>query len=203
MPVAQVAAVLLTRRDLLPPGIEPNPAATYVWTAPGRTPADENGRAKSYLTAANACHLVRVEIDPGTALVKIDGYWIADDCGVRLNPANVEGMIQGGVAQGVGAALLEEYHYDEEGQPLTSTFMDYLLPTIHDVPMTEKAAIVTPSPFTPLGAKGVGEGAIHTTPAAILCAINDALAPLGVRATETPASPQRLWELLQRAKSNP
>ena len=203
MPVAQVAAVMLTRSDLLPPGVEPNPEATYVWTAPGRTVADENGRAKSYLTAANACHLVRVEIDPGTALVKIDGYWIADDCGVRLNPANVEGMIQGGVAQGVGAALLEEYVYDDEGQPLTSTFMDYLLPTIHDVPMTEKAAIVTPSPFTPLGAKGVGEGAIHTTPAAILCAINDALAPLGVRATETPASPQRLWKLLQQTKSNP
>ena len=203
MPVAQVAAVMLTRSDLLPPGIEPNPEATYVWTAPGRTPADENGRAKSYLTAANACHLVRVEIDPGTAQVKIDGYWIADDCGVRLNPANVEGMIQGGVAQGVGAALLEEYVYDDDGQPLTSTLMDYLLPTIHDVPMTEKAAIVTPSPFSPLGAKGVGEGAIHTTPAAILCAINDALAPLGVRATETPASPQRLWKLLQQAKPNP
>ncbi len=203
MPVAQVAAVMLTRSDLLPPGVEPNPEATYVWTAPGRTVADENGRAKSYLTAANACHLVRVEIDTGTAQVKIDGYWIADDCGMRLNPANVEGMIQGGVAQGVGAALLEEYVYDDDGQPLTSTFMDYLLPTIHDVPMTEKAAIVTPSPFTPLGAKGVGEGAMHTTPAAILCAINDALAPLGVRATESPASPQRLWKLLQQAKPNP
>ncbi len=202
MPVAQVAAVMLTRSDLLPPGMEPSPEATYVWTAPGRTPADENGRAKSYLTAASACHLVRVEIDPETAQVKIDGYWIADDCGVRLNPANVEGMIQGGVAQGVGAALLEEYVYDADGQPLTSTFMDYLLPTIYDVPMTEKFALVTPSPFTPLGAKGVGEGAIHTTPAAILCAINDALTPRGVRATETPASPQRLWKLLQQAKPN-
>ena len=202
MPVAQVAAVMLTRSDLLPPGMEPNPEATYVWTAPGRTPADENGRAKSYLTSASACHLVRVEIDPETAQVKIDGYWIADDCGVRLNPANVEGMIQGGVAQGVGAALLEEYVYDADGQPLTSTFMDYLLPTIYDVPMTEKFALVTPSPFTPLGAKGVGEGAIHTTPAAILCAINDALAPRGIRATETPASPQRLWKLLQQAKPN-
>jgi CO/xanthine dehydrogenase Mo-binding subunit len=202
MPVAQVAAVMLTRSDLLPPDLEPSPEATYVWTAPGRTPADENGRAKSYLTAANACHLVRVEIDPETGQVAIDGYWIADDCGVRLNPANVEGMIQGGVAQGVGAALLEEYVYDDEGQPLTSTFMDYLLPTIHDVPMTEKAAIVTPSPYTPLGAKGVGEGAMHTTPAAILCAINDALAPLGVRATETPASPHRLWKLIESAKPN-
>ncbi len=202
MPVAQVAAVMLTRSDLLPPDVEPSPEATYVWTAPGRTPADENGRAKSYLTAANACHLVRVEIDPDTAQVRIDGYWIADDCGVRLNPANVEGMIRGGVAQGVGAALLEEYVYDDEGQALTSTFMDYLLPTIHDVPQPEMSALVTPSPFTPLGAKGVGEGAIHTTPAAILCAINDALAPLGVRATESPASPQRLWALLRSAKPN-
>jgi len=202
MPVAQVAAVMLTRSDLLPPDLEPSPEATYVWTAPGRTPADENGRAKSYLTAANACHLVRVEIDPETGQVTIDGYWIADDCGVRLNPANVEGMIQGGLAQGVGAALLEEYVFDEEGQALTSTFMDYLIPTISDVPIPETAAIVTPSPFTPLGAKGVGEGAIHTTPAAILCAINDALAPRGVRATETPASPQRLWKLLQAAKPN-
>ncbi|MCC6641441.1 MAG: xanthine dehydrogenase family protein molybdopterin-binding subunit [Deltaproteobacteria bacterium] len=200
MPVAQVAAVMLTRSDLLPPDVEPSPEATYVWTAPGRTPADENGRAKSYLTAANACHLVRVEIDPDTAQVRIDGYWIADDCGVRLNPANVEGMIRGGVAQGVGAALLEEYVYDAEGQALTSTFMDYLLPSIHDVPQAQMATLVTPSPFTPLGAKGVGEGAIHTTPAAILCAINDALAPLGVRATESPASPQRLWTLLQNAK---
>jgi CO/xanthine dehydrogenase Mo-binding subunit len=78
--------------------------------------------------------------------------------------------------------------------------MDYLLPTIFDVPATQKAALVTPSPFTPLGAKGVGEGAIHTTPAAILCAINDALLPLGVRATEVPASPNRLWKLLSEAK---
>jgi CO/xanthine dehydrogenase Mo-binding subunit len=106
-------------------------------------------------------------------------------------------MIQGGVAQGIGAALLEEYHYDASGQPLTSTLMDYLLPTIHDVPETRKVAIVTPSPFTPLGAKGVGEGAMHTTPAAILCAINDALTPLGVIATEIPATPERLWRLMK------
>ncbi len=197
LPVAQVAATMLTRSDLLPPDMEPSPEATYVWTAPGRTQADEQGRAKSYLTAANACHVVLVEVDRDTGQVEILGYWIADDCGTRLNPANVEGMIQGGVAQGVGAALLEEYVYDEEGQPLASTFMDYLLPTIHDVPMPEKAALVTPSPFTPLGAKGVGEGAIHTTPAAILSAINDALAPLGVRSTEVPASPQRLWQLMR------
>ncbi len=200
MPLAQVAATMLTRSDLLPPDIDPSPEATFVWTAPGRTPADEQGRAKSYLTAANACHLVVVEVDAETGQVEILRYYIADDCGTRLNPANVEGMIQGGVAQGVGAALLEEYVYDEDGQLLTSTFMDYLLPTIHEVPMTEKAALVTPSPFTPLGAKGVGESAMHTTPAAIMCAITDALVPLGVRALEVPASPNRLWALIRAAR---
>jgi CO/xanthine dehydrogenase Mo-binding subunit len=141
-----------------------------------------------------------VEVDPETGQVKILKYYIVDDCGTRLNPATVEGMTDGGVAQGVGAALFEEYVYNEDGQPLTSTFMDYLLPTIFEAPTTEKKALVTPSPFTPLGAKGCGEGAIHTTPAAILCAINDALAPLGVRVTEVPATPNRLWKLIQSAK---
>jgi 3-oxo-Delta1-steroid hydratase/dehydrogenase large subunit len=200
IPVAQLAATMLARSDLLPEGMDPNPEATYVWTAPGRTPADDQGRAKSYLTAANACHLVLVEVDPATAEVKILRYFIADDCGTRLNPATCEGMTQGGVAQGVGAALLEEYVYDEDGQLLTSTFMDYLLPTIYEVPMTEKKVLVTPSPFTPLGAKGMGEGALHTTPAAVMCAINDALRPLGIKAHEVPASPKRLWALLQQAK---
>jgi carbon-monoxide dehydrogenase large subunit len=200
MPLAQVAAVMRTRADLLPAGMEQSPEATYVWTAPGRTPIDEQGRAKSYLTAANACHVAVVEVDPETGQVKILKYYIADDCGTRLNPATVEGMTDGGVAQGVGAALFEEYVYNEDGQPLTSTFMDYLLPTIFEAPTTEKKALVTPSPFTPLGAKGCGEGAIHTTPAAILCAVNDALAPLGVRVTEVPATPNRLWKLIHSAK---
>jgi CO/xanthine dehydrogenase Mo-binding subunit len=199
--VRQAAAVMLTRSDLLPPDMEPSPEATYVWTAPGRTASDEQGRSKGYLTAASACHLVLVEVDRETGLVEILKYYIVDDCGTRLNPATLEGMTQGAVAQGVGAALLEEYVYDDEAQPLTSTYMDYLLPTIHEVPMTEKAAQVTPSPFTPLGAKGAGEGAINTTPAAVLCAINDALAPLGILATEVPASPNRLWKLIDEARS--
>ncbi|MEX1255366.1 MAG: molybdopterin cofactor-binding domain-containing protein, partial [Dehalococcoidia bacterium] len=199
--VRRVAGVMLMRSDLLPPGVDPSPEATYVWTAPGRTAGDEQGRSKGYLTAASACHLVLVEVDPETGQVQILKYYIVDDCGTRLNPATLEGMTQGAVAQGVGAALLEEYVYDDEAQPLTSTYMDYLLPTIHEVPMTEKAAQVTPSPFTPLGAKGAGEGAINTTPAAIMCAINDALAPLGVLATEVPASPNRLWKLIDEAKA--
>ncbi len=202
IPVGQVAATMLARSDLLPEGMDPNPEATYVWTASGRTPADDQGRAKSYLTAANACHLVLVEVDTATAEVKILDYFIADDCGTRLNPATCEGMTQGGVAQGVGAALLEEYVYDDDGQLLTSTFMDYLMPTIYEVPMTRKKTLVTPSPFTPLGAKGMGEGALHTTPAAVMCAINDALRPLGIKAHEVPASPKRLWALLHNDSKN-
>ncbi|MEE8312335.1 MAG: molybdopterin cofactor-binding domain-containing protein, partial [Candidatus Binatia bacterium] len=199
--LTDIAGCMFAGSHLLPEDVDPNPEATYVWTAPGRTPADEEGRAKSYLTSANACHLVLVEVDAETGMVEIKGYWIADDCGTRLNPSNVEGQTQGGVAQGVGAALLEEYVYDEDGQLLTSTFMDYLIPSIYEVPMTEKKALCTPSPFTPLGAKGAGEGAMHTTPAAILCAINDAIGHLGVRALEVPAAPNRVWTLLQQAKS--
>jgi CO/xanthine dehydrogenase Mo-binding subunit len=167
-----------------------------VWTAPNRNAPDEEGRCRSYLTAANATHVALVEIDRDTGRTHILDYCIVDDCGTRLNPANVEGQLQGGVAQGVGAALYEEYVYNEECQPLVSTFVDYLMPTIHEVPMTRKDFIITPSPVAPLGAKGCGEGAIHSTPATILCAINDALAPLGKELLETPASPHRVWKLL-------
>jgi CO/xanthine dehydrogenase Mo-binding subunit len=199
MDVAQVAGTMLGASHLLPPDVDPRPEATHVWTAAGRTPVDEEGRAKSYLTAAQAVHVVVVEIDRDTGMVEVQRYCLVDDCGTRLNPATVDGQTEGSVAQGIGAALLEEYVYDPDGQLLTSTYMDYLLPTINDVPMTEKDQVVTPSPFTPLGAKGCGEGAIHTTPAAVLCAINDALAPLGVRANEVPATPNRIWKLIRDA----
>lgn len=199
MTVAEVAGTMLARSDLLPPGVDPRPEATHVWTAPGRTPADEEGRAKSYLTAAQAVHVVLVEIDRETGQVEILKYCLCDDCGTRLNPATVEGQTDGSVVQGIGAALLEEYVYDDEAQPLTTTFMEYLLPTVNEAPEIEKVAVVTPSPFTPLGAKGCGEGAMHTTPAAVMCAINDALAPLGTLATEVPAAPARIWKLIREA----
>jgi CO/xanthine dehydrogenase Mo-binding subunit len=202
MPMAQVAGTMLGASHLLPPDVDPRPEATYVWTAAGRTPVDEEGRAKSYLTAAHAVHIVLLEIDPETGMVDILKYVLVDDCGTRLNPATVEGQTQGSVAQGIGAALLEEYAYDDDGQLLTSSFMDYLLPTINDVPAPVMGEVVTPSPFTPLGAKGCGEGAIHTTPAAVMCAINDALLPLGTRANEVPAAPNRLWNLIRAAREN-
>ena len=197
LPVAAVAGMMLGRSDLLPPEIDPAPEATYAWTAAGRTEPDEQGRAKSYLTAAQSVHIAQVEIDGETGFSRITGYWVVDDCGTRLNPATLEGQLQGSIAQGVGAALLEEYLYDEEGQPLVTNYMNYLMPTASDVPIAVKDEVVTPSPFTPLGAKGCGEGAIHATPSAVMCAINDALAPRGLQATEVPASPMRIWKLLR------
>ena len=197
MTVPEVAGTMLARSDLLPPDIDPRPEATHVWTAAGRTEADEEGRAKSYLTAAQAVHVVAVEIDPETGEVEITKYAVVDDCGTRLNPVVVDGQLEGSVAQGIGAALYEQYLYDEEAQPLTTTFMDYLIPTVNEMPPLLKDEVVTPSPFTPLGAKGCGEGAIHTTPAAVMCAVNDALAPLGIRSREVPATSNRIWDLIR------
>ena len=195
LPLGQVAAAMTFRPDFLPADMEGNPQATYTWRAEG--PADAEG--SPYLTYASACHLVMVEIDGATGQTTIDKYVIADDCGTRLNPASVEGQVQGGVAQGIGAALYEEYRYDDYGQPLATTYADYLLPTIHEVPMVEKHAMVTPSPNTALGVKGTGEGAIHVTPAAIFCAINDALAPLEVELEHANAKPERVWQLIREA----
>ena len=197
MTVPEVAGTMLARSDLLPPDIDPRPEATHVWTAAGRTEADDQGRAKSYLTAAQAVHVVAVEIDRDTGQVEITRYAVVDDCGTRLNPVVVQGQLEGSVAQGIGAALYEQYLYDEDAQPLTTTFMDYLIPTVNEIPPLLTGEVVTPSPFTPLGAKGCGEGAIHTTPAAVMCAINDALSPLGIRSREVPATPNRIWDLIR------
>jgi len=199
VPVIRVAVFMLMRPDLLPEGVDGNPEASYVWNPPDRVLPDEQGRGTYSVTAAGAVHLCMLEVDRDTGQVEILKYVMVDDCGTRLNPSVVAGMIQGGLAHGIGNALLEEYVYDDNGQLQTSTYMDYLLPTIMEVPMAEEYATVTPSPITALGVKGIGEAAIHTTPAAVLCAINHALEPLGVRITEAPATPLRLWKTIQGA----
>ena len=199
LPLQKVVTTMLSRSDLLPKGVDGNPEASYTYNPPDRKLPDAEGRGSFDLTAANNTHVVMVEVDRETGQVRILKYVIADDCGVRLNPAIVEGMIQGAVAQGVGQTVLEEHVYDENGQYLTSTLMDYLLPTIFEVPMTERTYTETPSPFSPMGIKGAGESAVLATPAALLSAINDALLPLGVQCTTIPASPLRLWQLIQGA----
>lgn len=198
LPLQRVLAVLMSRVDLLPVGMDGNAEASYTYNAPDRALPDADGRGSYDLTAANNAHVVMVEVDRATGQVQVLKYVIADDCGVRLHPAIVEGQVQGGVAQGIGHALLEEHVYDDAGQYLTASYMDYLVPTIAEVPMTERVHTETPSPFSPLGVKGCGEGPILATPAAMLSAINDALAPLGVECTEVPASPVRLWKLIHQ-----
>lgn len=200
LPVLRVAQFMLMRPDLLPEGVDGNPEATYVWNPPDRTIPDERGFGRYSVTAAGAQHLCMVEVDRETGLVKILKYVMVDDCGVRLNPSVVRGMLMGGLAHGVGTALLEEYVYDDKGQILTSSYMDYLMPTIMEVPAAEEHEMCTPSPVAPLGVKGVGEAAVHTTPAAVLCAVNDALQPLGIRITEAPMSPLRIWRTLHKKR---
>jgi aerobic carbon-monoxide dehydrogenase large subunit len=153
------------------------------------------------VTYASAVHVAQVEVDPGTGYVRLLKYVVAHDCGKVINPTIVEGQVHGGVAQGVGGALFEEMAYDDEGQLLTGTLMDYLVPSATDLPRIDTVHLEYPSPRNPLGMKGLGEGGAISPPAAISNAIEDALAPLGVRVTETPATPARVLGLIERARA--
>jgi carbon-monoxide dehydrogenase large subunit len=152
------------------------------------------------VTYANATHVAQVEVDPDTGAVKLLRYVVAHDCGRVINPMIVDGQIHGGVAQGIGGALLEELVYDESGQLLSGSFMDYLVPTAMEVPRMTTLHMQFPSPRNPLGIKGVGEGGAISPPAAISNAIEDALAPFGIRITRTPVSPSSLVTLLADAE---
>jgi len=144
------------------------------------------------VTWTNATHAAIVEVDIETGRVKIEKYAIAHDCGVVVNPMLLEGQIVGGAAQGLGGILLEGYTYDAEGQLLTGSFMDYLLPTASDIPDMELIHLESPSPLNPLGVKGVGEGGAIAPPAAVANAISDALAPFKVEFNQTPITPERI-----------
>jgi len=155
--------------------------------------------APSRSTFASGCHVAIVEVDPATGEVTILRYVVQHDCGTMVNPMVVEGQIHGGVAQGIGGALYEKIVYDAAGQPLTTTYMDFLLPTAMEIPEIEIVHLETPSPLNPLGIKGAGEGGAIPGPAVIAEAIEDALAPFGVRIREMPLSPSRIRELLEEA----
>jgi carbon-monoxide dehydrogenase large subunit len=150
------------------------------------------------VTYASAVHVAQVEVDVGTGHVRLLRYLVAHDCGKVINPIIVEGQVHGGVAQGVGGALYEEMVYDEEGQLLTGSLMDYLVPTAMELPPIDTVHLEYPSPRNPLGIKGLGEGGAISPPAAIANAIEDALQPFGVKVTETPLSPARVLDLIRR-----
>jgi len=144
-------------------------------------------------------HLAVVRIDRETGNVNIVRIVAVDDCGTLVNPMIVEGQICGGVAQGVGGSFYERLVYDASGQPLTTTFMDFLMPTALEIPAIEIGHTETPSPLNALGIKGVGEAGAIPVPALVAEAIDDALAPLGVRVREMPLDPDRLLRLIRNA----
>ncbi len=163
---------------------------------PGLT---ENGTYDPPGTFSNACHVAIVEVDVETGRVTLEKFLVAEDAGIIINPMIADGQVHGGVAQGIGNALLEEIIYDESGGILTANLADYMPPTAHEIPPIELHHMETPSANSITKAKGLGEGGAIGAPAAIVNAINDALTPFGVAIDEIPATPQRIRAAL-RAK---
>ena len=174
----------------LPGGIEPGLEATHYFSPPRPT-------------YANGAHVAVVQIDPETGFVRVLGYIVVHDCGKVINPMIVDGQIHGGVAHGIGDCLYENIIYDEDGQLLTTSYLTYLVPTATEVPEILTEHLEVPSPFNPLGVKGVGEAGTIGAPAAVANAIEDALCSLGVKIREFPLIPNRIWELIQREVTQP
>jgi carbon-monoxide dehydrogenase large subunit len=173
---------------LLPKGITPGmEAAEYVVIDP--------------MTYANGAAVVEVEVDIDTGAVRIERIVFAHDCGRSILPAVVDGQVIGGVVHGVGNALYERMRFDDNGQPLTTTLADYLLPTADTAPPVEVIHLSSPTHLNPLGVKGVGEAGVLPIPAAVASAIEDALSPFGVRIAQAPISPAEIVEYIRQAKS--
>jgi aerobic carbon-monoxide dehydrogenase large subunit len=183
----EIAQAAYAGAKRLPRGMEPGLEATLFYDP-------------YYGTATPATHAVMLEVDRETWAVRILRYVVADDCGRVINPLIVDGQIEGGVAQGVGGALLEEIVYNDLGQLLTGTLMDYLVPSAPELPNVEAHHLETESQATLGGFRGVGESGTIGAPAAIANAIADALAPEGVEPSELPLTPERIFQLFSRAR---
>jgi CO/xanthine dehydrogenase Mo-binding subunit len=157
---------------------------------------DRSDTGAFYPIVAHGCHIPIVEVDPDTGVVDLLAYYVVNDCGTVMNPKLVEGQVIGGVAQGIGAALMEEYRYGDDGALLTDTFREYLIPGVHDVPEIVVEHQETPSPWTEYGVKGAGEGGRLIAPTAVASAIDDALKPFGVWIDELPMTPERVVGVL-------
>ncbi|MFQ5744721.1 MAG: xanthine dehydrogenase family protein molybdopterin-binding subunit, partial [Acidobacteriota bacterium] len=188
--LGELAACANPLRGAVKPGTEPGLEATSYFGPEGGT-------------TANGVHTMVVEVDAETMMVKILRYIVVHDCGKVINPLILEGQIQGGVAQGIGNAFYEQLVYDDDGQLLCASFMDYLLPTAAEVPRVESAHVETPSPLNPMGVKGAGEAGAIPVGALFAQAVEDALVPLAgnLEILEIPLSPNRLFELLEQART--
>jgi carbon-monoxide dehydrogenase large subunit len=168
----------------LPDGVEGHLDASCVYNPPN-------------LTYPFGAYICVVDVDPDTGEVEVRRFVAVDDCGVRINPMIVEGQVHGGLADGIGMALMEVMAFDEDGNHLGGSFMDYLLPTSMECPSWELGETVTPSPHQPIGAKGVGESATVGSPAAVVNAVLDALKPFKVRHADMPLTPAAVWSAMR------
>jgi aerobic carbon-monoxide dehydrogenase large subunit len=164
----------------LPPGLDGHLDASAVYNPPN-------------LTFPFGAYICVTDVDPGTGEVKVRRFVAVDDCGVRINPMVVEGQVHRGIADGIGIALMQVISFDELGNCLAGSFMDYLLPTALECPSPELGVTVTPSPHHPIGAKGIGESATVGSPAAVVNSVVDALAPFGVEHADMPLTPAAVW----------
>jgi carbon-monoxide dehydrogenase large subunit len=189
--IREIAATSYYRPDQLPADVDRGGLEATV----GYKPKVESG------AIGCGAHAALVAVDPESGSVEILDYVVVEDCGTIVNPMIVEGQAYGGTAQGIGTALYEEMPFDSAGQPLASTFADYLLPGASEMPPLRIIHMESPSPYTEYGIKGVGEAGTIGAPGAILSALNDALRPLGTEILETPATPRRVLEAIMRAKA--
>jgi carbon-monoxide dehydrogenase large subunit len=199
--LAQVAEVAWYRTLQLPEGVDPGLEATATFDARLDHRPDARGKVDICLTYANATHAAIVDVDPGTGEVAILGYLAVHDAGPLLDPAIVDGQVRGGVAQGIGGALSERLVYSEDGQPLVTGLMDYLMPTAVEIPEVTVVHLETPSPVTPFGLKGAGEAGATGCAAAIANAVADALRDLELDIDETPITPALLRRLVRERTS--
>lgn len=197
--------VLIAHRHYfrMPEDMEPGLSVSHIMQVPngGKLPTDDD-KIQMYPCFSFEFHLALVTIDPEIGKPKIRRYVIGHDCGTVINPKIVRGMTMGGIAHGIGAALLEEFAYDEQGQLLTQSFMDYLLPSAHEVPHVEVIHQETPSPLTVFGQKGSGESGYLGAPAVVAGAVNDALRPLGIKMNSLPLKITKLGDAIAAARAN-
>jgi aerobic carbon-monoxide dehydrogenase large subunit len=187
--IAEIAFAANARPDHLPAGMDPllEAVATY-------EPTDSGG------VFAYGTHAVVVAVDPENGTTELLDYVVSEDCGTMINPMIVDGQVQGGIAQGIGTALYEEIPYDEQGQPLATTFADYMMPCAPEIPSVRIIHLVHPALGTEYGVKGLGEGGAIAPPAAIANAIADAFRDIGASFNETPLTPRRVSEAIERAR---
>lgn len=195
-----VAGVAHWDQSALPEGMEAGLYGSSLYCMPTSQPPDNLDRVNSSNTYGFVTEAIVLEVDPETGQVKFLKWASVHDAGTIINPMIVEGQVMGSIAHALGGSLYEEWAYDENGQCLTASFQDYLVPTAMEIPKIVIGHLETPSPFTALGSKGTGEASSMSVPAALGNAIADALAPLGVVVDELPLSPNKIWHLIQKGK---